>query len=512
MSQLIEVPGMGQVEFPDGMSDAEITAAIQRSTAPAKPAPSGNFLDRMDAKLGFAPAQGATELDKWKNAAANVGSAIARPAAQAIMGIPNMVADFGQASAYYAKKGYNALRPKGLSDLVVDRGPQVPKFQSQRFNEALDQYTRAPQGLGDKLAEAGMSAVLGSRIPMPSFAADVPANFRPPPPTPKAATLQAGQDAGLVVPPSSVNPSTGNRLMESLGGKIATEQDAALKNMPVFNRLARQSIGMAPDAPITPEALSGIRATAAAPYAAVRGAGTIKSTKEFTSALDDVVAPFKNAAKDFPGIADDEVLKVADAVRKESFDSSSAVDALAIIRDKAAKAFASGDKTKGKAFRGIADAIENVVEQNLKEGGNKDLLNQFRDARTLIAKTYSVEKALNPATGNVSGTKLAQQLTRGKPLSGDLLTAARFGQAFPKAAREVVDSGAVRNTDVLAGGATALVSGQPSWLMYPLLRQGVRQSMLSPAMQSALQGGAKPPSPWVSPLLMGGVAGQSGVW
>lgn len=36
MPQVIEVPGMGDVEFPDDMSDAQITAAIQRSM-PAKP-------------------------------------------------------------------------------------------------------------------------------------------------------------------------------------------------------------------------------------------------------------------------------------------------------------------------------------------------------------------------------------------------------------------------------------------------------------------------------------------
>lgn len=35
MPQIIEVPGMGQVSFPDGMTDADISAAIQRNTAPA---------------------------------------------------------------------------------------------------------------------------------------------------------------------------------------------------------------------------------------------------------------------------------------------------------------------------------------------------------------------------------------------------------------------------------------------------------------------------------------------
>jgi hypothetical protein len=37
MPQIIEVPGHGQVEFPDGMSDADIASAIQKNMAPSAP-------------------------------------------------------------------------------------------------------------------------------------------------------------------------------------------------------------------------------------------------------------------------------------------------------------------------------------------------------------------------------------------------------------------------------------------------------------------------------------------
>lgn len=54
MTQIIEVPGQGPVEFPDGMSDAEITAVIKKNllVAPQKPS--------MLQRLGTAAAQGAT--------------------------------------------------------------------------------------------------------------------------------------------------------------------------------------------------------------------------------------------------------------------------------------------------------------------------------------------------------------------------------------------------------------------------------------------------------------------
>lgn len=477
MSQIIEVPGMGQVEFPDGMSDADISAAIQRSM-PAKSAPAkGNVLDRMDSAMGFAPAQGATELDKWKNAAANVGSAIARPAAQAIMGIPNMVADFGQATAYYAKKGYNALRPKGLSDLVVDKGPQVPKFQSQRFNEALDQYTRPPQTTGGKVAEALTSAAMGTLIPMPSFKAKVPDNFVPPPANPRDAAFIAGRNQGMVAPPASVDPTATNRALETLGGKVATQQDASIANMPKFNEAAKKTLGMAADETLNIEALDNIRREAGKAYDAIAKLGKLPATE---SAL-----PGGSGVKT--------AMDSTSLLQKTEVDAKDLVSAWKQANHDATGYFRAYTRDanpetllKAKQASGAASQIDDFLQSSLQSMGKKDLLNDLKSARVRIAKTYSVESALNQSTGNVSGTKLAQQLARGKPLSGPLGDAARFAQAFPKASREILDSGAIRNTDLIAGGGTAAITGSPWYLGYPLARSAARSALLSPLWQQRM--------------------------
>src|SRR5262245_11540466 len=54
MPQQIDVPGMGIVEFPDGMSDADISAAIQRSMPGQMQGPPDErpFLERATSKVG----------------------------------------------------------------------------------------------------------------------------------------------------------------------------------------------------------------------------------------------------------------------------------------------------------------------------------------------------------------------------------------------------------------------------------------------------------------------------
>ena len=51
-----------------------------------------------------------------------------------------------------------------------------------------------------------------------------------------------------------------------------------------------------------------------------------------------------------------------------------------------------------------------------------------------------MQKALNEQTGNVSAQQLAKDLAKGRPLSGDLLTVAQMGQAFPKATQALKEA------------------------------------------------------------------------
>jgi hypothetical protein len=113
----------------------------------------------------------------------------------------------------------------------------------------------------------------------------------------------------------------------------------------------------------------------------------------------------------------------------------------------------------------------------------------FKAARQQIAKTYSVQSGLNAATGDVSAQKLAQQLAKGKPLSGELKDIAEFATAFPKATQTLKEAPkAWSPLDAFAGLGGAGI-GSPTLMAAAAARPAVRAALLSPAYQrAAMQG------------------------
>lgn len=299
--------------------------------------------------------------------------------------------------------------------------------------------------------------------------------------------VEAAKGAGYVIPPTSANPSMANRVVEGLAGKLTTAQQASIKNQEVTNRLIRNALNVPDDVPLNVDTLKLIRANAGQAYGAIRGAGNIMADAKYLKSLDDIVGQYQGASKAFPGLANNEVDDLVNSVRQQAFDSDSAVSAIQILRDKADSAFSSGNKELGKAARSAADSMEELVERNLAASGRADLLTAFREARQTIAKTYTVEKALNSQTGNVNALKLAQQLAKGKPLSGEIKKAAEFGGAFPKAAQEIKDSmPGVSPLDFYGAGGLAAVTQNPLAMLAIGARPAARAALLSRPYQAAM--------------------------
>ena len=202
------------------------------------------------------------------------------------------------------------------------------------------------------------------------------------------ATLSAAQDAGYVVPPSAVNPSFLTKRMESIAGKAAIGQQAAAQNQGVTNALARRAVGLADDAPIDEAALETIRKTQGQAYEAVA-----KLSRNASDALD--------------------------ALRQARFDANAQWKFYNRSGDPAAQKAA---ETASKA----AKFWEQFLESEAQTAGRADLIPALREARTLIAKTHDVERALNESTGDVIASTLGKRLAQGAPLTDELETIARF--------------------------------------------------------------------------------------
>jgi len=300
--------------------------------------------------------------------------------------------------------------------------------------------------------------------------------------------ITASRAAGYTIPPASANPTFTNSALEGFAGKLSTAQHAAIKNQPVTNSLVRNALRLPDDAPLTRETLIGIRREASSAYSAVRGLGQIVPDTEFLQAVDDVGARFASAAKDFPKVVGKEATDLVDSFKVKQFDASSAVDAIQVLREQAEAnltAFAKGsEKSLGRAQRQLADALEAQLERYASATGTPEMVASLREARTLIAKTYSVEKALREGTGNISARELAKQLAKGKPLSGELRTVAAMGQNFPRAVQDITSSmPGVSPLDFGLAGTVGALTGSPAALAMVAGRPAVRSAILSPAFQ-----------------------------
>lgn len=440
----------------------------------------GNPFDQFDAPEAAPvvepPSESIGSKLKREFSPANLASAAVRPLVKGLAAVPGVFAD-GTMTAWNLATGQNNQMP------------------SEALNATLDKYTRKPEGVG-KAAEIVSSAVVSSRLPMPQFGKQAPPSFQPTraPQSPAQATFEEGRRAGYVAPPSTVKPSVGKSMVESLAGKAATQQASSSHNQKITNELIRKELGMAKDSPITREALGEIRAKAGKVYSQVSMSGGIKADKQYTQELDDLIKTADDIAADFPDAnvaAGNEIAQLVKSLKRDGFKASSAMAYLKELRKQASgnlsgiNAADPAKKALGQAQRDAAGALEDMVMRHLTAQGKGDLAKSFDDARTLIAKTYSVEGALNQSTGNVVARQLASQLKKGKPLSGGIRTAAKFSEAFPKATEELRNSGPVSALDavVTAGGISAI---NPGFIAWPLARMGARYGLLSGPAQNAL--------------------------
>jgi len=310
------------------------------------------------------------------------------------------------------------------------------------------------------------------------------------PPNVLAAAAQ-GREAGYVIPPTQARPTLSNRLLEGFSGKITTAQNASARNQGVTNELAKKAIN-APE--LTPEGLTAVRAQANKAYTELGSVGEITADDAFRQTLAKVSERNGKFSTDFPELVKKDVDSLVESLAgKKGFDSQSAIEAIKRLREGQRAGLKAFDDAEKKAYAKVqgqaADAIEDLVERNLQKSGQTELLDKFRAARQTLAKTYDVEKALNPASGNVDANKLAALLKKGRPLTGELETIGKFSSSFPKATQTVEKMGSLPQTSPLdwaAMGLGSAATGNPLMMAGVLARPAARAMTLSPMVQNKL--------------------------
>jgi len=316
---------------------------------------------------------------------------------------------------------------------------------------------------------------------------------------------ELANEAGYVLPPSTATakPGTLASMTESLGGEAKTAQAASVKNQTVTNKLAAKSLGLPEGTALTDDVFEQVRGKAGGAYKAVADSGVpIKQDMAFVDDLLKVGKQSEEMAKYFPGLAKNDLIKgLQDELGTgQTFSAKAGIQTVRRLRAKASanlKNFLDPEKVElGRAQRGAADAIDDLIERNLSDAGKTGLVKDYRAARQTIAKAHDVESATNTATGNVNAQALAKLADKGKPLTGELKLIADTAKTFPKATQNPEKFGGEKKWSAVdAIAALAATHGHPGLLAGLVARPTAREIALSKLMQNRLARPKPAPAP-----------------
>lgn len=265
-----------------------------------------------------------------------------------------------------------------------------------------------------------------------------------PPRSVAANTLEAAQELGAVVPPSMANPSWVNKRIESLAGPADVKRGASEINERVMKQAAARELGLPENTEITMPVLADVRRRASAAY-------------------DDVAALSPAAAADLGALRD---ARSTASLEFGHYNRSGVPDAL----------------RRGQAASQEADLLEAALEGHAATAGRPELMDRLREARTRLAKSHDVERALNLGNAAVESRAIGRLLDKGRPLSGELETMGAFAEAFPGANAPV--SGrqptGLSKTEHIVGGLLATGTGISTGSPYSAL------AYLAPAAASTV--------------------------
>jgi hypothetical protein len=282
-----------------------------------------------------------------------------------------------------------------------------------------------PVGTGEsRLANAGISGVLGGGITkLGNIAGEAyqsskaAQDFIKSQNATRDETLRLAQEAGYKVPPAIANPSTLNKALESVAGKVNIAQSLSAHNQEITNKLAKQSLGLPEHASLSKETINDLLYTKSAPYreASALPIGPVApgNPKEFNNLMlpSEIMKNGKQLVED---------IKLNQDISRANW-----------------KAFHSGNNpTESMQAAHIADAkvneLQNQLEKLAQYHNQPNILNNLKNAKVELAKIHTVDNALNDATGNVNALQLAKAFNKDVPLTNELNTIGRFAEGFGK--------------------------------------------------------------------------------
>jgi soluble lytic murein transglycosylase-like protein len=314
----------------------------------------------------------------------------------------------------------------------------------------------------------------------------------------KQQIAQAAINQGATLPPSQVNPSLLNSLLEGISGKQTVQQVASIKNQAVINAQARKALGLAEDVEITPQVLQDYRNVKGQAYDALRSNPAYYTDKQFITDINKRSAEIQKRGTLVDATQE---LNLLNQLKQMRFDGDALVEKIKVLRSDSDVNFRSNDADKlrlAQVQKFAAKQLEDLAERNLTNFNQPDVMKNFKQARQDIAKSYTIEKSLNAATGDVSGAKLGQRAAQGKILPSELQALADAAATYKQSFQNPAAIGSVPMISPLDLGTAAIASaasGTPLVMASALTRPAVRAGITSGMYQRNMLPNTQPQTP-----------------
>ncbi len=303
---------------------------------------------------------------------------------------------------------------------------------------------------------------------------------------PKDKLLNTAQKAGYIALPSDVGAGKFPKALETISGKYKSEELASSKNQDISNSLTRKYLGLQESTPLNTETLDTLRDLQSPAYEAIRNTGTINLGNK------NPFAKFVGGIKEAPGGRNQ---LLGEVKTNYSIDANDAVEQIKQLRSDGNDYYRSGTdiqkpnpklKALGQKYISEANKLEGILESHVNKIGQPDLVQNFRNARKEIAKTYTVEKALL-GENLIDYRKIGKMIGKKEPITDELALAGKFAKEFERVNKPIAyQPTAFTLPDVFASGIGAgvdLITGVPLASAIPAARVGSRYLMESAPFQ-----------------------------
>ena len=253
---------------------------------------------------------------------------------------------------------------------------------------------------------------------------------------------------GFQLDPTQIT-GIGQELKEGIKSNVPIARRAFTRledaNQTQTNNIAKSLVKIPQSADLTAESMETAFKSALNNYQVLKKVPSVQGNPKFLKEINDQLSKLNKIVPEQRTADDKKAIRVLNAYKDFATKPISGEEAF--IRSKAIgdnlfKAQREGSGNAVEAFKTLRRAFETSIEDylaspaNLMRSNGKTILDQFKEGRQTLSNWYTVDKAFNRDTGNVSANKLSSEFakkpgygTKGTPIE----TAAMLGGAFPRA-------------------------------------------------------------------------------